>query len=139
MAGQRRETGRKEDDSCAGLPGFKSGTIVEVFQIAGILLFERERLKRCVRKITPFSPRCFRCSGESWSGPKALEALELLIALAVSAGVMGGGVSTILFSFLVVVRAVLLLLCLTTEEYWALKELAIFFALDSGFPLKLMD
>ena len=37
MAGHRSDTGRKEEDSWAGLLGFKRGTMVDVFQMAGTL------------------------------------------------------------------------------------------------------
>ena len=45
MAGQRSETGRKEEDSSAGLLGFRRGTMVDIFQMEGTLLVETDKLK----------------------------------------------------------------------------------------------
>ena len=48
-AGQRREIGRYEVDISAGLPGLRSGMILEVFQMAGMLAWEIESSNRLVR------------------------------------------------------------------------------------------
>ena len=56
MAGQRSETGRKEEDSWAGLLGFKRGTMVDILQMEGTLLVETDKLKSWVRNVIPFGP-----------------------------------------------------------------------------------
>ena len=60
IAGQRRETGRYEVDSCAGFPGFSSRIIVECFQMSGIVHICIDRLKIEVRYLIPKGPMCFR-------------------------------------------------------------------------------
>ena len=45
MAGQRSKTRRKEEDSWAGLLGFRRGTMVDIFQMEGTLLVETNQLK----------------------------------------------------------------------------------------------
>ena len=60
IPGQSRDTGRLEVDSSAGFPGLRGGLIVEVFQIAGMVLVFKEMLKMSVKYCIPYSPRCFK-------------------------------------------------------------------------------
>jgi len=57
-------------ESSAGWLGFRRGIIIDVFQMAGMLLEEDERLKRSVRNLVPRGPKFFRCRVDSPSGPK---------------------------------------------------------------------
>ena len=140
MAGQRRETGRYEVDSSAGLFGFSRGIIIDVFQMAGMELVLIERLKIVVRYRRPWSPRCFRCSVEILSGPMALDALAFFMASLVAEKEKSWW-SLQLLRLISFVRdlAVLLLLCLITEEYWMLKDEAMSFGLEIYLPLNLID
>ena len=126
IAGQSRDTGLYELDSCGSFLGFKRGIITEVFQMSGIILEATERLNIFVRYSTPFGPRCFKCRLEMLSGPAALEALQVLIASAVCLGVKEMGFSRLFFLiFFVIFLDVLELSCLMIEEYCLLKLFAI--------------
>ena len=128
MAGQRRETGQYEVDSSAGFLGFSRGIIVDIFQIAGIVLVAVEILKRSVRYCNPLSPKYLRCRVEILSGPRALEGLAFYIAAFVSSRVNCWAPSSDFFlKVLVVFLAVLELLCLITDEYCLLNSLEILF------------
>ena len=71
------------------LLGLRTGRMREDFQMWGRLAWERERLKREVRKVMPRGPRCFRCRLVIPSGPRADKFLTDLIASTVSLFVNG--------------------------------------------------
>ena len=60
IAGHNSETGRYDDDSCAGFPGFSKGIIVDRFQMSGMVHVFINRLKIAVRYFIPNGPMCFR-------------------------------------------------------------------------------
>ena len=60
--------------------------ILEVFQIEGIALNERESLMILVRISIPRVPRCLICKAVRLSGPTALDELSLVIAMETSDG-----------------------------------------------------
>ena len=80
MAGHSNDTGRYEVESSAGLPGFSSGMIVDVFHIAGIELVWIDRLKIFVKYFIPEGPRYFKCRLDILSGSSALDVFAFLIA-----------------------------------------------------------
>ena len=61
-------------ESSEGFFGLRSGTMIEDFHIAGMVLVLRDMLNMSVRYW------CLRWRVEIWSGPSALEALAFLIA-----------------------------------------------------------
>ena len=70
-AGHSKEIGRHEAPSVRGLPGFKIGMIVELFQMEGRSIPASERLKSSVRKTRPETPRCFRWATVSLSAVRS--------------------------------------------------------------------
>ena len=97
MAGHKSETGLYDDDSSAGLPGFKRGIMVDIFHISGILQVVSDKLKIEVRYSRPKLPKCFRWIVAILSGPNALDALAVLIASLVFSTVITT-LSSLLFS-----------------------------------------
>ena len=68
------------------MPGLLYGMILEVFQIEGIALNERESLMILVRISILRVPRCLICRAGRLSGPTALDELSLVIAMETSDG-----------------------------------------------------
>ena len=60
--------------------------MLEVFQIDGVMLNERESLMILVRISMPRVPRCLICRAVRLSGPTALDELSLVIAMETSDG-----------------------------------------------------
>ena len=63
-AGDRSVICRYDVPSSAGFPGFKSGKILPIFQLEGIVAVLRVRLNNTVRYSMPQVPRCFNMIGE---------------------------------------------------------------------------
>ena len=101
---------------------------MKIFQMAGMVLVDRDRLNRLVRNSIPLGPRSLRWRVEIISGPRALEGLHFLIASSVCVGVNCLALlSLCFFSCLVVFLAVFAPLCWITDENCLLNPLAILF------------
>ena len=140
MLGHNSETVLKDVEASDGLFGLRRGMMTEVFQMLGMLPDLTELLKMSVRYCMPVGPMCFRCTVEMPSGPRALEALAFLMASVVCWALNCCGEAFRLF-FLIsffILRAVLELLWVITDENCLLKAATIFDGLDRYFPLNLI-
>ena len=114
-AGHKSETGLYEVESSAGFFGLRSGMMVLIFQMSGMMQVAELMLNRSVRYCRPLGPMCLRCNVDMLSGPSALEALAFLMASVVCSFVYTIGLSSDIFLLsLVVVLFVFVLTCLVT-------------------------